>query len=95
MLDAIVYPVMSGNGWTEQRPPIAIDEDTEKAAIKALRAAGYRVVRGGARDARPVTADMLRARKGDDASVARGERECLALMGDDAEITAWAIEVRA
>lgn len=34
MIAAIVYPVLSGKGWTEQRPPIAIEEDTEKRGIR-------------------------------------------------------------
>ena len=94
-MNAIVYPIISGDDWCEPAPPIMIDRASKAAAIRALRERGYRIMwRGGLHEKNIFTAeDLRRSSGGGNAAVMEAERRIGYALPDEAEIDAFVISV--
>jgi hypothetical protein len=95
-MKAIAYPIEAGKDYVSPAcPPIPLERASKAAAIKAVRAAGYRVMwRGGLHEKNVVTAnDLRRSSGGGTADVMEAERRIGYALPDDAEIPAYLITV--
>ena len=72
---AVVFPIITGDTWCETAPPIRLPRDSKAAALRALRDAGYRVMRkGGTVSVREASLQELTGYGGDNPKVARAAR---------------------
>lgn len=93
-IKAIVYPIVTGRDYCEAAPPLCLSADSKAAAIRALRAAGYRIMWvGGEIGNVRVRACDLRGTRGGDARVVEAERDIGYALDADAEITAYSVTV--
>jgi len=93
-MKAIVYPIITGKDWCVPAPPLPLDRASKAAAIHALHAWGYRIMRvGGIFDVQSTTDLELRTSLHGVAAVAERERELGYLLPDGAEIVKYLVSV--
>jgi hypothetical protein len=93
-MKAIVYPIITGDDWNQTGLPIPLDRDSKSAAIRALRALGYRIMwSGGEHTVLSTTALALRNSRSDVLALMERERDLGHQLPEDAEITQYCITV--
>lgn len=93
-MQAIVYPIITTEDYTYPDPPLAIERDTKKEAIKALRERGYRIMwAGGYVDSFVTATSELRELRCADQKVMKALRSIVDSLDDDLvvvyKITVW------
>jgi len=93
-MKAIVYPIITGKNWCVPAPPLPLDRASKEAAVRALRAHGYRIMRvGGIFDVQSTTDLKLRTSRNGIAAVAERERELGYALRDGAKIVTYLVSV--
>lgn len=93
-MKAIVYPIITTEDYIYPDPPLAIERDTKKEALKALRKRGYRIMWvGGSFDSFVAATSELRELRCADPAVMKALRSIVGSLDDDLvvvyKITVW------